>query len=141
LDPTLAAGNQPFIWGPHYMNLGRVRLQLQNRVDLEVSVRSIWQLSDLELLQICNRVKFTVVELELLASDQSGAFFQINRQVESGALLVRPSDRPPCPHRHRPYRRQYYCCSCRPIRCPLLNSYCRLSDPTGQKTSLILSLI
>ena len=40
------------IWRPQN------RADLEPQSDLEVSVRSIWRLSDLELLQIGNRVKF-----------------------------------------------------------------------------------
>jgi len=83
-----------------------------------VSVRLIWRLSNLELLQIGNRVKFarfTVYSSWTWALGVKSIwsfFLQINRQVESGAPLVRPSDCPPRPH--RPYRRWYYCRSCRP---------------------------
>ena len=34
------------------------RVDLESQSDLEVSVRPTWRLSDLELLQIGNRVKF-----------------------------------------------------------------------------------
>ena len=51
-------------WGTSYRkilmtkDLGRVRLQLQIESGGSRSVRLIWRLSNLELLQIGNRVKF-----------------------------------------------------------------------------------
>jgi hypothetical protein len=101
-------------------DLGCVRLQLQiesggSRTELIWSPNLIWSSSRSATASNSHALPYVVIESEVLASDQSGAFFfQINRQVESGALLVRPSDCPPCPHHHHPYRRRYYCSSCRP---------------------------
>ena len=109
--------------------LGRVRLQLQIE-SRGFRTELIWGLN---LIRRClfgqsgdfliwssfrsatasnsHALPYIVVELELLASDQSGAFFSRSIvQVKSGALLVRL---PTMPLRHHPYRRQYYC-SCRP---------------------------
>ncbi len=95
------------------------RVDLEPQSDLEVPVRLIWRLSDLELLQIGSRVKFARFTVYSSWTWALGVrsiwsfFLQINRQVESGALLVHPSDCPPHLHCHHPYRRLYYCCSCR----------------------------
>jgi hypothetical protein len=55
---------------------------------------------------------YIVVELEFLASGQSRAFFF--RSIVKSNLELCSCARPIAHHAHRPYQRQYYCCSCRP---------------------------
>ena len=109
--------------------LGRVRLQLQIRsggfkTELIWSFNLIWRClsgqsgdfliwSSFRSATASNShaLPYIVVELELLASDQSGAFF--SRSIIKSNLQLCSCVCPPCPYRYRPYRRQYYC-SCRP---------------------------
>ena len=131
-------------------SLGGVRLQLQIesrgfRTELIWSLNLIWRClfgqsgdfliwssSGSATASNSHALPYIVVELELLASDQSGA------------LLVRPSNCPPmhyAPTATALTDDGITAAAAGPIQCPLFNFYCRHSDPTGQKTSLILILI
>ena len=141
------------------MFLGRVRLQLQIesggfRTELIWSLNLIWRClfgqsgdfliwsSRSATASNSHALPYIVVELNFLASDQSGAFssrsiVKSNLELCSCARLIA----------HHPTTATALTddgittAAAGPIRCPLLNSYCRRADPTGQKSSLLLRLI
>ena len=142
------------------MFLGRVRLQLQIesggfRTELIWSLNLIWRClfgqsgdfliwssSRSPTASNSHALPYIVVKLELLASDQSRAFF--SRSIVKSNLELYSCARPIA--HHPPTATALTddgitAAAAGPIRYPLLNSYCRRIDPTRQKTLLIMSLI
>jgi len=110
----------------------------------------IWSSSRSATASNSHALPYVVVESEVLASDQSGAFF--SRSIAKSNLELCSCTRPIA--HHAPTTTTLTddgitAAAAGLIRRPLLNPYCRRSDPTsrysysthGQKTSLILSLI
>ena len=102
----------------------------------------IWSSSRSATASNSHALPYIVVKLKLLASDQFGAFF--SRSIINSNLELCSCARPIthyAPTATALTNNSITTAAAGPIQCPLLNSYCRHSDPTGQKTSLILSLI
>ena len=97
----------------------------------------IWSSSRSATASNSHALPYIVVELKLLASDQSGAFF--SRSIVKSNLELCS-----CTHLITHHATTattltddgITAAAAGPIRCPLLNPYCHYSDPTGRRLYL-----